>query len=331
MTSYILIQIVILAVLLFLSAFFSGAETAFFSLTKIRVKRLQLENKPNSKLVARLLDRPTRLLISILIGNMLVNILASSSASVLATGLFGQKGITVSVGIMAFLILVFGEITPKSIAINNSERVSLKAAPYINAFSKVVFPLRKILNFVTDFFIKQFSRTFKLRKNQMLLTEEELVKAIHMGRREGVFDVEEEEMFKGVFKFGDKKAMDIMCPRKKIIAFEANTPLPKIKAVIQKNELARIPVYASRLDNIMGILYAKDLIIASRRGAVDIKEILRKPLYVTKDMKLDDLLRELRSKKMHMAIVKDDARVAGLATLEDIIEEIMGEIKDVRG
>ena len=139
MVTNILIQIIILAILIMLSAFFSGSETALFSLSKIRVKRLQLESRANSKLVARLLNYPTRLLISILIGNMLVNVFASSTASALVIGLFGKRALGLSIGMMTFLILVFGEITPKSIAINNSENFSLKVAPYINVFSKMVF------------------------------------------------------------------------------------------------------------------------------------------------------------------------------------------------
>jgi len=328
--SFILIQILILGVLILLSAFFSGSETALFSLSKIRVKRLQLENCTNSKLVAYLLDKPTRLLISILIGNMLVNVLASSVASVLITRIVGDKGLGISIGVMAFFILIFGEITPKSIAINNSEKFSLKVVPYINIFSKIVFPVRRLLRFITDFFVKQFARSFKLKKDRIGLTEGELKKAINLGRNEGIFDVGEEKMFKGVFEFGNKRASEIMRPRKEIISFDVNTSLNKIKSIIAKEELARIPVYVKALDNILGILYAKDLIIACRKGEVDIKEILRKPFYVTKDIRLDKLLSELRTKRIHMALVKDGGKLVGLVTLEDLLEEIVGEIRDIR-
>lgn len=326
----VLAQILILIVLIMLSAFFSGSETALFSLSKIRVKRLQLENRANSKLVAQLLDKPTMLLISILIGNMLVNILAASSASVLMTTVFGNRAIMASIGLMTFFILVFGEITPKSIAINNSEKISLEVSPFINVFSKLVFPVRKILFFITDFFIKQFSRSFRLKKEKLDLTEEELKEAVGLGRRAGVFDVDEERMFKRVFEFGDKKAGDIMRPRKEIIAFEVGTPIEKIKSVINKKELARIPVYVKGLNNIIGILYAKDLVISSEKGLADIRDILRKPFFVSKDARLEDLLRELRTEKVHMALVRDGAKLAGLITLEDLLEEIIGEIQDVR-
>ncbi len=327
----VLTQLITLTALILLSAFFSGSETALFGLSKIRVKRLQLENRPNSKLLAQLLNRPTTLLISILIGNMLVNIFASSSASVLATRLFGEKGLSISIGVMTFLILIFGEIAPKSIAIGNPEKFSLRVVPYIDVFSRTVFPLRKILQIITDFFVKRFSATFKLKKQSPHYTEEELKKAIHMGRRAGVFDLDEENMFRGVFEFGDKKAKDVMRARKEIIAFELNTPLDRIKRVVRSNELSRIPIYVNKLDNILGILYAKDLIVASERGDWDLKEILRKPLYVSRDMKLDDLFRELRTKRTHMALVSDEGKLVGLATLEDLLEEILGEIKDIRG
>ena len=331
MMTNMIIQIFVLAILVMLSAFFSGSETALFSLSKIRVKRLQLENRTNSKLVASLLDNPNRLLISILIGNMLVNIFASSSSSVLATNLFGNKAMPFSIGIMTFLILIFGEITPKSIAINNSEKISLKIAPYINVFSVIVFPARKILRFITDFFVVQFSKRFKLRKNDFRITEDEFKKAIHLGRNEGVFDIEEEKMFKGIFEFGDKNASDIMRPRKEMIAFEVDTPIDKIKSIISKKELARVPIYVKSMDNVLGILFAKDLIVASRKGPVDMRTILRKPFYVSASMGLEDLLRKLRAERMHMVLVRDKAKLTGLVTMEDVLEEIVGEIKDVRG
>ena len=330
MVPHILLSIKLLVILVFFSAFFSGSETALFSLSKIRVKRLQLENRRNSKLVAGLLDRPTRLLVSILIGNMFVNTLASSTASVLITSRFGNDALAFSIALMTLIILIFGEITPKSIAIHNAEGFSLAVAPYINAFSKFVFPIRRLIRFITDFLVAEFAKRFKL-ETQSALTEEGLLKeAIGLGRKEGVLDIEEEKMFKGIFEFGDKTAKDAMKPRKSIIAFEAASPLEKIKQAIRKKELARIPIYAGELDNILGILYTRDLVKAAANPALDIKEILRKPLYVSQDTKLDDLMRELRVKRVHMAIVKDGTKVAGLVTLQDLLEEIIGEMKDTK-
>lgn len=319
----------ILIILLMSSAFFSGSETALFSLSKIRVKRLQIENVKNSKLLAQLLNKPRRLIISILIGNMLVNILASAVASSLALRLFGDKGIGISIGIMTFLILIFGEITPKVIAIRNSEKLSIAVAPYINFFSKAVFPIRRILRFMVDVVMPLISRNIKAQKS--IFTEEELRKALELGLHEGVLNVKEEEMIKSVFRFGDKKVKDVIVPLGRIVAADINTPLPAIRSIIIEKELSRMPIFENKLDNITGILYAKDLIVAGQKGIFGLREILRKPFYVSEDIKLDELLRQFRTYRIHMALVLDsNGRFTGLITLQDLLEEIIGQIKDIK-
>ncbi len=320
---------IVLIILLLCSAFFSGSETALFSLTKVRVKRLQLENVRNSKTLAQLLNKPRRLIITILIGNMLVNILASCTASSLALNIFGDKGIGISIAVMTLLILTFGEITPKVIAIRNSEKISLFVTPCISIFSKIVSPIRKILRFIVDIFTPLFSRTIKTKGAH--LTEEELKKAIELGRQEGVLDKKEEEMIKGVFKFGDKTARDVVVPPKKVVAVDIATPLRTIRSIIAKQELSRMPIFENRLNNIVGVLYAKDLIIATQRGPFVLRDILRKPFYVQDDIKLNELLREFRTHRIHMALVRNaKGKFVGLATLQDLLEEIIGQIRDIK-
>lgn len=323
---------IIAAALIFLllcSAFFSGAETALFSLSKIRVKRLQLENAKNSKLLAQLLDRPRRLIISILIGNMLVNILASAMASSLSMKIFGEKGLGISIVAMTFLILTFGEITPKTISIRNPERISLAVAPYVHFFSRVVSPLREVLRFTVEKITFLFAG--KIKKQKSLLTYDELRKAVELGRREGELDLKEEEMIKSVFKFGHKKAKDVIISPRRIVACDIRTPLKTIRSIIEKKELSRLPVFEERLDNIAGILYAKDLIIAGQKGPFSLREILREPFYVDETINLDDLLKKFRTHRIHMALVKNaKGRLKGLVTLQDLLEEIIGQIKDVK-
>lgn len=319
----------LLLILLLLSGFFSGSETALFSLTKIRVKRLQLENVKNSKIIAGLLDKPRRLIISILIGNMLVNILASSTASSLSLVFFGRDGLAISIIVMTFLILIFGEMMPKIIAIRNSEKISVFVAPYISVFSKAVFPLRKVLRFIVDYLAPAMSRGIKSLKSS--LTEEELKKAVELGRREGVLDKEEEEMIKSVFKFGAKAVKDVLIPLKKIVIVDISTPLSTIRSIIEKKELSRMPIFENRLDNIVGILYAKDLIVYGQKGELSLRDILREPFYVQDEMKLDELLRNFRTHRIHMALVRNaKGKFVGLVTLQDILEEIIGQIRDIK-
>ncbi len=315
--------------LLLLSAFFSGSETALFSLSKVRVKRLQVENVKNAKRLAQLLNKPLNLIISILIGNMFVNILSSATASSLCLIFFGSKGLSLSIGIMTFLILTFGEITPKVIAIRNPEYTSLAVAPYIYIFSRIITPIRGILKFIVNRFSPLWSKRLKAQKTY--LTQEELGKAVEIGRSLGVIDKSEEEMIKGVFKFGDKKACDVMVPLKRIVAVDIATPLDTIRSIITKKELSRMPIFENRLTNVIGILYAKDLIIAKCRGKLSLRGILRKPFYVKDSVMLDDLLREFRKHRIHMALVKDAKdKIIGLITLQDLLEEIIGQIRDIK-
>ncbi len=316
--------------LLLLSAFFSGSETALFSLSKVRVKRLQHGNARNATLLARLLNNPRKMITTILIGNMLVNILASAIASSLSISLFGEKGLGISIIVMTLLILVFGEITPKVIAIKNAEKISLFVAPYLNVFSNITLPLRKILQFATGLMTPLLSKRIKPQKEG--LTEEELKKALEIGRRQGVLNLKEEEMIKSVFRFGDKTAKDVLVTPKRIVACDINTPLKTIRSIITDKELSRMPIFENKLDNVVGILYAKDLFIASLKGPFELRKILREPFYVRHDINLDDLLREFRTHRIHMALVKDaKGRSIGLVTLQDLLEEIIGQIRDIKG
>ncbi|MBL7068441.1 MAG: HlyC/CorC family transporter [Candidatus Omnitrophica bacterium] len=318
-----------LIILLLGSAFFSGSETALFSLSKIRVKRLQLENTKNSGLLAQLLNRPRRLIISILIGNMLANIMASTTASSFSMRMFGDKGIGISIVCMTLLILIVGEITPKVIAIRNSEKISLAVIPYVHLASKLFFPIKKILHLIVNMLTPLFAGRIKAQR--LRLTEEELRKAVELGRREGVLGVREEEMIKGVFKFGDKTAKDVIIPPRRIVAVDISTPLSTIRSIITKKELSRMPVFEERLHNIVGVLYAKDLIIASQKGPFSLREILREPFYVDENIKLDELLKKFRTHRVHMALVKNSkGKLLGLVTLQDLLEEIMGQIRDIK-
>lgn len=323
-------NVLLLIILLICSAFFSSTETALFSLSKIRVKRLQAESVKNARLAANLLDRPRRLIISILIGNTLVNILASSTASSLFIRIFGEKGVGISIVMMTLLILTFGEIIPKVIAIRNSEKIALRVAPYINIFSALVAPIRGALyHLIVDIIAPVFTKMIPAHKP--VLTADEVAKAVEIGRSEGVLNVREEEMIKRVFKFTDKVARDVMVQPQRIIAADIHAPLEAIRSIITKKKVSRMPIFEDHMSNIVGILYTKDLIVAGAKGVFTLKEILRKPFYVDENIRLDELLRAFRAHGIHMALVRGaGGNFTGLVTLQDLLEEIIGEIRDIK-
>ena len=327
MQPLIIIQISTILLLILSSAFFSGSETAFFSLSGLKVKRLEKSKRRGRRLVARLLARPQRLLITIILANMLVNIASSVMAANVAASLLGRYGWILSSFIMIVLILIFGEITPKIIAIQNAEKVSVLVAPLTGVVSVVVCPIRIVVKAINDGFIKLVARG---HRKEMPLTREEIKTAVDLGKKEGIVDEQEEEMIHGVIGVANKKVREIMKPRGDIFAFEILTDMDGVVGKVRKKAFSRIPVYKDTLDDIQGILYAKDLV---RMGG-DIKtarlaDILRPPYFVPGTKMAAELFDEFRRKRIHMALVTDEyGQVEGLVTLEDILEEIFGEIVD---
>lgn len=329
MDTYILYHILGICFLLSCSCFFSASETALFSLPPFRVTRLRDERGRRGKLIARLLGNPRRLLISILIGNMFVNIFSSAIAeSLIRSFVPGGRGTLLAILVMTFAILVFGEITPKTIAIQYAERVSLAVAPLIDIIGRALFPIRKVVRLISDALIFLFSR--RISPSEHAITEAEIKTAIAVGHREGVVDSQEKEMIHGVFGFADKTVEEIMRPRNEMVAFDALRPVDEIEETIREKELSRIPIYEGEFDNIVGILYAKDLLRHDGDGDTSNVTLILRPAYFVPEMKTaSSLFREFRRRKIHMAIVVDEyGGVSGLITLEDLLEEIIGEIRD---
>ncbi len=320
--SRLLFEILVFLVLLFFSAFFSGCEAAFLSLNKIRIRRLAKEGEENARIVEELIREPEKLLTSILIGNNLVNIAAASVATAVAIQIFGNKGVGIATGIVTFLILVMGEITPKSIATRNAEKISLTLAKPIKLLIKILTPAIALLTFVTLPIVKKSGKT------KHIVTEEEIKLLVEMGEKEGVIERKEKEMIKGVFEVGDMVAKEVMVPRVDMVCIELNSSLKEALELIRKTGFSRIPVYKENRDNIVGILYAKD-VLRNLDRQVKIEEIMRQAYFVPETKKLGELLKEMQQKKLHMAIVVDEyGGTAGLVTMEDILEEIVGEILD---
>ncbi|MFC1753998.1 hemolysin family protein [Thermoproteota archaeon] len=324
----VLQDIIALAVLLVLSGFFSGIEIAFFSISNIRVRHLLEKEVPGSATLSKLKSDPHRLLITILIGNNLVNIGASALATVLAVNYFGSKGAGIAVGVMTFLILVFGEITPKSFANIHAESIALFIAKPIYWLQLLFMPI----TFFLDKFIKILTKIVGGKEyNSGKITEEELRSIVNISHEAGGIGKDEKEMIHKIFEFDDIEVKEIMIPRTDVEMLDISTTIPVLCEFLKNKKFTRIPVYEDNPDNIKGILYIKDIIpdICSLGSKVSLRGLLKPVMFVPGTKKIDSLLREFQRKKRHIAIVVDEhGNVLGIITLEDIIEEIVGEIYD---
>jgi CBS domain containing-hemolysin-like protein len=314
-------QVLLLAGLLVLSAFFSAAETALFSISPVKAAHLAKQGGRAHLLIKRMKDDPHRLLTTILIGNNLVNIAASSIATALALELVGSYAVGAATGVMTFAILIFGEMFPKSIATRNNVMIARLVIAPLHAASVLLYPLVVLLNFIPKM-TERFQRRAKL-------TEEELLTMVEAVEREGQIKEEERELIHNVFEFDDISASEIMTPRADMFVVDVERDLDI--AEIFKSGFTRIPVIEGTIDRIVGILNIKDLVrhISADSGPPDIRRLMREPYFVPEHKKLDNLLKGFKRRKQHMAIVVDEhGGVSGLVTLEDALEELVGEIVD---
>lgn len=290
------------------------------------------ENNWRVKSIIKLLDDPQRTLISILIGNMFVNISASSLATYLAIKTFGNIGIGIASGIMIFTILVFGEIVPKSLAVANAEAISKRVAKPIEIISTGLFPLIKFFKVIIS--VLYYFLGKKNVKEKKEITEEDLITLIDAGKDEGVIEEEEKEMIRNIFEFGDTMVKEVMIPRVDMACIPSDTKLGSILKLIKKMGHSRIPVYEETIDNIIGILYAKDLLGIyqqwyTSKEKFDLKGIIRKAYFVPENKKIDELLDIFQKDRIQIAIAIDEyGGTAGLVTMEDVVEEVVGEIID---
>jgi putative hemolysin len=322
-----LFSIILLFILIMLSAFFSSAETAYSSVNKIRLKNFVDEGRPGSKKAFYITENFDKALSTILVGNNIVNIAAASISAKLANDIFGgNTGLIISTVTMTILVLIFGEILPKSLAKERAESYSL-------TISGVLFILIKILAPINFFFVnlKIFvSKFFKKENHLPSVTEEELKAMISMSEEEGVIDKEERELIHRSIDFNDILAREILIPRTDMVAIDINQPIEEIKKIFFEERFSRVPVYEESIDKVIGILSEKELFSHLLiYNEVNIRELLREPFFVVESMKISSLLPKLQKTKVHMAIVLDEyGGTSGLLTLEDILEEIVGEIWD---
>ncbi len=323
----VLYQGALLAVLLALSAFFSSSESALFSLGRLHKDKFEKEGHKN-RILTRLLMNKNRLLITILVGNNLVNVAASAIATSFATSVFGSMGIGIAVGIMTLMILMFGEIVPKSYAIHNNEKVSLLVSKPIYAFFMIIYPVVYIL----ELMINNLQAFLKISESdRSLITEDEVLSVVKMGMEDGSIDPDEKELIDNVFEFDDTDVSEIMTPRVNMVSIDADESFSSIISLIHETNLSRIPVFEGSPDNMIGILYSKDLLkfVGKKVDRFDVRKNVRKALFVPGSKKIDELLKDFQLKKVHIAIVVDEyGGVEGLVTMEDVLEELVGEIYD---
>ena len=314
-------QFVVLFVLLLLSGFFSSAETALFSISKAKAIHLAKQKGTINKLIKKMKDDPHRLLSTILIGNNLVNVAASAIATAITIDLFKSHAVGIATGVMTFLILIFGEIFPKSIATRNNILIARLVIFPLYWLSVLFTPLIVFLNFIPKL-------TGKMHKKP-IVTEEELMTFVEVVEEEGGIEEEEKELIENIFEFDDTNASEIMAPRADMFVIDVNEELKLGKIV--KSGFTRIPVIDGDIDHVVGILNIKDLLKhqATSDDAIDVRKIMREPYFVPENKKLDNLLQQFKTRKQHMAIIVDEhGGVSGLITLEDALEEIVGEIID---
>jgi len=324
--------LIFLGICIILSAFFSGAEIALSSLDKITLKKLVKENKKEGQWVQALLRKPSSWLITVLIGNNLVNIAAASLATLFAAKIVGGtpgKIVGIVTGIMTFIILIFGEIIPKRYCQQHALPISLKIAKPIYFLSVFFSPLVKVLTLLTQGILK-VSGSKEVKKNH-LITEKEIHTLIDIGAEEGILEKKEEEMAHSALEFDETQAKEIMVPRTKVVCIEEEENLYTLLELIKKVGYSRIPVYRKTIDNIVGIAYAKDLLnfFSKIDKSLKVKQIMHPPIFVPYTTHLSELFRKLQKEKTHLAIIVDEyGGVAGIITIEDLLEEIVGEIED---
>ncbi|MCI8866013.1 MAG: HlyC/CorC family transporter [Lachnospiraceae bacterium] len=321
------IQIAMVVVLLGLSAFFSSAETALTTVNRMRVRTLAEAGDKRALVLTKVIEDPGKMLSTILVGNNVVNLSASSLMTTLTLQLFGSKAVGVATGVLTLLILVFGEISPKTLATIYSEGLALR-------YAKVIYFLMTLLTPVI-FCVNQLSLGFLLllridpKKKQEAITEDELRTIVEVSHEEGVIEIEEKKMINNVFDFGDSVAKDVMVPRIDMVMVEVNTNFRELMEIIRREKFTRFPVYEGTTDNVIGIINVKDILLAENRHNFAIRAFMRQPLYTYEYKKTAELLAEMRKTFNNVIIVLDEyGATAGMVTLEDLLEEIVGEIRD---
>lgn len=327
MDSGAIFQIVFLIILLLLSAFFSSAETALTTSNRIRMRTLAEDGDKRAATVLRITDDSGKMLSAILIGNNIVNLSASSIATSLAIKLWGSVGAGIATGILTFLILIFGEISPKTLATIHSEKISLAYSGVIAFLMKILTPVIFIINKLSMGFLMLLRVDPNAGAQQM--TEEELRTIVDVSKESGVIESEEHTMINNLFDFGDAQAKEVMVPRIDMTFAHIDSSYDELIQIFQEDKFTRLPVYEDTTDNVVGILNMKDLLLYKDKEHFSVRSVMREPYFTYEHKNTAELFMEMRKSSISLAVVLDEyGATAGLITLEDLLEEIVGEIRD---
>lgn len=342
--SSIMVQLLLIVILTMINAYFAASEMAIVSVSKTKIHRLVEEGNKKAELVEKLLQEPTAFLSTIQVAITLAGFFNSASA---ATGIslrfatvlkqwqvpYGETiAIVVITILLSFVTLIFGELVPKRIALQNAEKFSMMCAKPIVVVSKIASPFIKILSWSTKFVLRLFGMHDENVEES--LSREEIRSMVESGQENGVFNETETEMINSIFEFDDIQAEDVMTPRTEVFCIDINDPLDSYLDDLMEMNYTRIPVYEDTVDDIIGILHIKDFLIEAHKyhydyTKVDIRKILRKPYFVLETKNIDELFKEMQKKRQHLAILVDEyGGFSGIATIEDLVEEIMGDIED---
>jgi len=311
--------------------FFASSEAALFGLGRLGRQKLKEEGHPRHPLIERLLSRPRRLIISLLIGNEAINVAISSLTAALFIALWGDAAKWAAIPLVVFIVLLFGEVIPKTISVNHPDKIAPLVCGTVSRFAQIVSPLCWILERIV-------SGTFKLfqvapESPPPPMTEEMFKNLVETSQKEGTLEELEKDLIHRVFRFGDQTVKNVMTPRAAVFALPIATKWESAIEALRERRFSRIPVYEKNADNVVGILYAKELLgvrgKGGRAGEVSLRSFMRKPYFIPPSKKLDDLGLEFRKQRIHLAVVVNEyGRLAGIVTLEDLLEELFGEIYD---
>lgn len=320
-------QIIALVILLILSSLFSSTETALTTVNKIRMRTLSEAGNKKADRVLRVTENQGKMLSAVLIGNNVVNLSASSLATSIAIERFGSVGAGIATGILTLLILIFGEIAPKTMATINADQISLWVSGFIEFLMWILTPVIFIVNKLAMGVLLLFR--VDPNKSQNAMTEEELRTIVDVGEESGVIETEEKEMIHNLFDFGDSEAKEIMIPRIDMTFVSKDATYQEVIEIFKEDKFTRLPVYEETTDNVVGILNMKDLLLCEDPNTFSIDEIMREPYFTFEHKNTADLFMEMRKSSISLAVVLDEYGVtAGMITLEDLLEEIVGEIRD---
>jgi len=322
----------ILFICLLIAAFFSGAETAVISTSKPHLKYLARKGDKKAIIVSNLIHEPDKFLRVVLIGTNIAIIIFSSVSSALAMHIWGDRGVTISIMLSTLIVLIFCEVLPKTIAQNNPQEISLKAAYHIKTASSIIYPIEVFFSWLSHFFIRLITGKKYVPLNAFF-TKKDLKLFFEVGEKEGVLEKKEKSMIERILNLNDIFVKDVMIPQKYMVVVEENTSLESAISLMNKKGLSRIPVYKNNINNIIGFIYAKDFLVGDLERklskSINILNLIHPPYLISENKRVTNLMKEFQRKKIHIAVaISKDKRISGVVTIEDLLEEIFGEIED---